>query len=66
MSAARSCPVCGNDACDRATAPFCGERCRTIDLGRWLEGAYRLPATEQPAAPPRSGDDEDSSDADSP
>ena len=27
--------------------PFCGERCRLIDLGRWLGGAYRLDA-EQP------------------
>ena len=23
--------------------PFCSERCRTIDLGRWLTGGYRLP-----------------------
>jgi endogenous inhibitor of DNA gyrase (YacG/DUF329 family) len=20
--------------------PFCGERCRTIDLGKWASGAY--------------------------
>jgi len=24
--------------------PFCGERCKTIDLGRWLKETYRLPA----------------------
>ncbi len=23
--------------------PFCGERCRLVDLGRWLDGDYRLP-----------------------
>jgi len=22
--------------------PFCSERCRLIDLGRWLDGDYRL------------------------
>jgi endogenous inhibitor of DNA gyrase (YacG/DUF329 family) len=26
--------------------PFCGERCRGIDLGRWLGETYRVPATE--------------------
>jgi hypothetical protein len=23
--------------------PFCSERCRWVDLGRWLEGDYRVP-----------------------
>jgi len=22
--------------------PFCSERCRSIDLGGWLDGAYRI------------------------
>lgn len=22
--------------------PFCSERCRTIDLGKWASGAYRI------------------------
>jgi len=22
--------------------PFCSERCRSIDLGSWLDGAYRI------------------------
>ena len=30
--------------------PFCSERCRTIDLGRWLGEAYGLPATPDPEA----------------
>jgi endogenous inhibitor of DNA gyrase (YacG/DUF329 family) len=25
--------------------PFCSDRCRTIDLGSWLEGRYRISAT---------------------
>jgi endogenous inhibitor of DNA gyrase (YacG/DUF329 family) len=39
------CPVC--DARVRLestpTAPFCSERCRLIDLGRWLDEAYAVP-----------------------
>jgi endogenous inhibitor of DNA gyrase (YacG/DUF329 family) len=25
--------------------PFCSARCRSIDLGNWLEGGYRIAAT---------------------
>jgi len=24
--------------------PFCSERCKLIDLGRWLDGKYQIPA----------------------
>ena len=27
-----------------AALPFCSERCRLIDLGRWLNEQYGLPA----------------------
>ena len=30
--------------------PFCSERCRTIDLGRWLGETYGLPAVPDPEA----------------
>jgi hypothetical protein len=23
--------------------PFCSARCRLLDMGRWLDGAYRIP-----------------------
>ena len=29
-----------------ATFPFCSERCKLIDLGRWLDGKYQVPAVE--------------------
>ena len=52
------CPVC--DATvnldTTPTAPFCSERCRLIDLGRWLDEAYSLPEQKQPE------DDEDEGD----
>ena len=26
--------------------PFCSERCKLIDLGRWLDGKYQVPAVD--------------------
>ena len=44
------CPVCKKPV-KRGTPdfPFCGERCRTVDLGRWASGAYVIssPITDQ-------------------
>jgi endogenous inhibitor of DNA gyrase (YacG/DUF329 family) len=45
----RPCPVCGKRAAPRgpkSVHPFCAERCRQVDLGRWFSGAYAVPATE--------------------
>ncbi|MBV8889698.1 MAG: DNA gyrase inhibitor YacG [Alphaproteobacteria bacterium] len=43
----RCCPICGRPA-RAAHLPFCSVRCAQIDLGRWLNGAYRV-ETEEPA-----------------
>jgi endogenous inhibitor of DNA gyrase (YacG/DUF329 family) len=32
--------------------PFCSERCRTIDLGKWASGGYVIPS---PLADPETG-----------
>ena len=39
------CPVCDAKVTldVTPTAPFCSERCRLIDLGRWLDEAYAVP-----------------------
>lgn len=40
------CPTCRKSVAPRAenpSFPFCTERCRLIDLGRWLGEAYRIP-----------------------
>ena len=29
---------------DNTFFPFCSERCKAIDLGRWFGGGYRVPA----------------------
>ncbi len=40
-----ACPVCGKPA-EAAHRPFCSDRCRKVDLNRWLSEAYRVPAAE--------------------
>ena len=40
-----SCPICGKPA-TQAHRPFCSPRCRSIDLGRWLKGVYRVETDE--------------------
>jgi endogenous inhibitor of DNA gyrase (YacG/DUF329 family) len=53
--AAPPCPICKSPAAPRgenAAFPFCCERCRLIDLGRWLGEEYRVPdETGAPTAP---------------
>ena len=39
------CPQCGADAV-KPHSPFCSRRCAQIDLGRWLNEDYRIPAHE--------------------
>ena len=28
--------------------PFCSDRCRLIDLGRWLDESYAVPEVKKP------------------
>lgn len=39
------CPICKKvvKSAD-AEFPFCSDRCRTIDLGKWASGAYVIPS----------------------
>ncbi len=37
------CPSCGTLVTAADTEfPFCSDRCRVIDLGKWASGAYRI------------------------
>ncbi len=40
------CPICKKEATwkDNPNRPFCSERCRTIDLGRWASEDYSVPS----------------------
>lgn len=40
-----SCPVCKEEA-QKDWRPFCSKRCADIDLGRWMTGAYAVPAED--------------------
>ena len=48
--AAKKCPICGKPA-TAASHPFCSERCRDVDLNRWLSNSYAIPG--------RTDEDED-------
>lgn len=40
------CPICDKDVAPRPgnpAFPFCSPRCKTIDLGKWLNEEYRIP-----------------------
>jgi endogenous inhibitor of DNA gyrase (YacG/DUF329 family) len=64
------CPICKNLVADEGPAcpptfPFCSERCKVIDLGRWLDGKYQIPVVEHdpdendpPPAFPRDDSDD--------
>ena len=41
----RRCPICGKPATTVAP-PFCSQRCRDVDLNRWLSGSYVIPGKE--------------------
>ena len=46
------CPICGKPVPPRSrnrSAPFCSDRCRLVDLAKWLGEEYRIPG-------PRAGD----------
>lgn len=46
------CPICGAEVTPRSANkafPFCSARCKSIDLGKWLNEDYRVPATPDEA-----------------
>jgi endogenous inhibitor of DNA gyrase (YacG/DUF329 family) len=49
------CPICGKPVAPRPenrAVPFCSDRCRLVDLAKWLGEEYRIPG-------PRPGDGSD-------
>jgi hypothetical protein len=43
---AMQCPTCTKEVRgppENKAFPFCSSRCRTIDLGKWLDGDFRIP-----------------------
>lgn len=62
---ARACAICGKPVPDRRenpAFPFCSDRCRLVDLGRWLGEEYRIPggrAGDGAGDPPPPASEED-------
>jgi uncharacterized protein len=59
------CPICkkavnGGDP----EFPFCSERCRTLDLGKWASGAYVISSPVTDAEEPIREDGPENSDRD--
>ncbi len=45
----KKCPICGNELSGVDVdeyAPFCSERCRAVDLGRWFSDGYAIKGRE--------------------
>lgn len=59
-----TCPICGQPmqgqrAEEWPQFPFCSQRCRLIDLGRWLGERYRFDASPEEEQMPDNGDSDD-------
>jgi endogenous inhibitor of DNA gyrase (YacG/DUF329 family) len=60
----RACPICRKPVPPREenrAFPFCSERCKLLDLGKWLGEEYRVPgprAGDGVERPPTPGEDE--------
>lgn len=55
------CPTCSKafevaSLDDLPSFPFCSDRCRLIDLGRWIDGTNAIPA-DAPLPLPEDEDD---------
>ena len=46
MVKVHKCPICSILTDDEKYRPFCSKRCADIDLGRWFDGSYAVPAEE--------------------
>ena len=55
------CPTCGKPAewKDNPYRPFCSERCKLVDLSRWVNEEYRVPGPSVPEKPESREVDED-------
>lgn len=53
-----TCPTCGVTTTweENAHRPFCSERCRMVDLGRWAAEEHRIPGEPAPEAANEPGD----------
>jgi endogenous inhibitor of DNA gyrase (YacG/DUF329 family) len=55
----KHCPTCNRQVewQDNPFRPFCSERCKLLDLGKWVSEEYRVPG--KPIAEEHSGEDDE-------
>jgi endogenous inhibitor of DNA gyrase (YacG/DUF329 family) len=58
------CPLCGKrfeteSLRNWPSFPFCSERCKLVDLGRWIEGDYAIPEATPEEPVTEDSDDEE-------
>jgi endogenous inhibitor of DNA gyrase (YacG/DUF329 family) len=53
----KKCPTCNRQVewQDNPYRPFCSERCKLVDFGKWIDEEYRVP--EKPATAEHDGDE---------
>ncbi|TAL32005.1 DNA gyrase inhibitor YacG [Phenylobacterium sp.] len=56
MSGGR-CPICAKPRVVEYR-PFCSRRCADVDLQRWLNGSYAVPAEEDESGPGEFSDED--------
>jgi endogenous inhibitor of DNA gyrase (YacG/DUF329 family) len=57
VSPAPRCASCDREA-TQAWFPFCSERCKLADLGKWINEEYRIPVADEPGSRNDPSDDE--------
>jgi endogenous inhibitor of DNA gyrase (YacG/DUF329 family) len=55
------CPTCNKEVewQDNAFRPFCSERCKLVDLSKWVSEEYRVPGKPVRSEPSESNSIED-------
>ncbi|HEX3447782.1 MAG TPA: DNA gyrase inhibitor YacG [Isosphaeraceae bacterium] len=61
------CPICSKSyeiaSVDALPSfPFCTDRCRMIDLGRWIDGKYAIPGSAKDQKQQEEGDESSADD----
>jgi endogenous inhibitor of DNA gyrase (YacG/DUF329 family) len=62
MAEAPRCAYCHAQPIEPRWRPFCSERCKMADLGRWLSGDYRIPDTSELPPGDETGADDEAAD----
>jgi endogenous inhibitor of DNA gyrase (YacG/DUF329 family) len=59
----KQCPTCNRQIQwqDNPFRPFCSERCKLLDLSKWVSEEYRVPGKPVPTEPAEDNEEQDGS-----